>query len=202
VPKELVQIIGNLLNHNNNETSDDESEEDELTLEQPINHHNLIVEQQIMTTQEDIFINEFETPHQPIKEPLPAIPIEERKAAFITLLNQHKVSPFSSWLLESKKLSDDIRFTQIPTNKERKSIFNGYCETKSLKVLEERSKKTSQDVYVDLVEEYVNPRTKYEDFVRRFKRDVRFTKFENVKLKEQLFLKHISKIKLEKDMKI
>jgi transcription elongation regulator 1 len=97
----------------------------------------------------------------------PTISLEERAMHFTNLLLEHKVSPFSAWAIEEPKLSTDPRFIQIPTPKERKSLFDKYCHVQSQKFLEERKLKSNdaRDVYVELLNEVVNARTKYDDFV-------------------------------------
>lgn len=122
---------------------------------------------------------------------------EQRALDFNSLLTDFNISPFSSWIIEEPKISHDLRFTAITNSKERKSLFQKYCTLKTAQVLEERKLKSSdaRDIYLELVHEVVNVRTRFDDFSRRYKRDARFVRFTNVNERHQIFKDHILHLK-------
>lgn len=113
-------------------------------------------------------------------------------------LEVNNVSPFSSWAIESDKLKHDSRIIALNDKKKQKQLFDNWCIEKSEKLLAEQksSQKDSKAGFLDLLsEQVINPRFRYDDFCRRFKKDLRFMKFEDLKERQILFERQILNLK-------
>lgn len=211
IPEEIIDTVGALLNEAMGIDLDSSEEESENEYEGEAGNDMDSIAETLETIPEDENKNvdnadikshtdtlpEKKGSDNPIPS-LPEVPVEKRTSEFLDLLRERKISPFSSWAIEWEKLADDRRFIQISSMKERKIIFDKFCQTESQKVIDERKNKTPMDLYLDLLSEFVNVRTRFEDFVRRFKRDVRFTKFGDANERERLFKLHIAQLKKQK----
>ncbi|KAJ2994326.1 transcription elongation regulator [Globomyces sp. JEL0801] len=110
------------------------------------------------------------------------------------LLKEKSISPFLTWDKQVTLLEADSRYQNIKNFKERKQVFDQFCAQRSQEIIQEK-KKDSESQYLDLLEQNVQIRTRFEDFSRKFKRDAKFVKFKDPKKRESLFHEHVQKLK-------
>ncbi|CUS24152.1 LAQU0S14e01310g1_1 [Lachancea quebecensis] len=66
-------------------------------------------------------------------EELGAVSLEQDRAEkqkFISLFEEYGLDPYSTWNMQSKKISDDPIFYQVASDAERKELFEGWCAAK------------------------------------------------------------------------
>ncbi|KAI8916259.1 hypothetical protein EDD86DRAFT_13748 [Gorgonomyces haynaldii] len=121
----------------------------------------------------------------------------EEKQAYLNLLQEYQVSPFSSWSLEEPKLAQDPRFQVVSDPKQRKQLFEQYCKELGQQVLMEQEvkKQDPREAYLELVRLNVHVRTRFEDFSRKFKHDSRFVRFNQPQERSEIFKQHIMHLK-------
>ncbi|KAJ3270126.1 transcription elongation regulator [Terramyces sp. JEL0728] len=200
IPEDIVNLIGELLNASmDEEMSEDEEEPDyqeqsNSYSEPQISHMDYTMQEETAALQEE------RTPAEIVPE-IPAEPEksdEELREDFNQMLSDLNASPFSTWNMESEKLSRDPRFIALKSNKERKSLYEQYCATRAKEIQLEKQTKVhdSRSGFQELLDNNVNSaRTRYEDFSRKFKRDTKFIKFTNPLERQQLFQDHIQKLR-------
>lgn len=209
IPEEILDLIGSML-------QDNEEEEIEVLIEEPIIGSDQMEEDQrkriLEEDEQEQEVKRFrleedliESVHVEVIEDTPILPAlsnEEYRQAFTELLNEMNPSPFSSWDLQLPVLSKDFR-SQGLSQKEYKSIFESWCTERSAKVLQDNRNlmKDTRLAFQSLLDEFVvQPRHRFDDLCRRFKRDSRFSNFEQ-KEREVVFLLHTSALKKVEKLK-
>ncbi|KAJ3328501.1 hypothetical protein HDU91_004088, partial [Kappamyces sp. JEL0680] len=106
--------------------------------------------------------------------------------------------------LKSDFLVLDLQRNSNTTLKDRKAWFGEWAADRSREQIAASKAKLADGkaAFLALLEEQVtNKMARYDDFSRRFKRDVRFLRFENAKEKEELFRTHVQKLKDEEKIR-
>eukprot|EP00842_Homolaphlyctis_polyrhiza_P005450 jgi/Hompol1/5906/HPOL_000342-RA len=116
---------------------------------------------------------------------------------FNEMLVEANPSPFAAWETEELKLRSDDRFKLISDAKERRKLFDKFCETRASRVtqLNQEATKKSREAYLSLLQTEIKNQMRFSDFNRTFRRDPRFEGFNNIREREALFNAHIEKIK-------
>ncbi|KAJ3174199.1 transcription elongation regulator [Geranomyces variabilis] len=132
------------------------------------------------------------------KQPTPAVVnMEEKTAEFMALLREADVSPYTTWEKELPKIIDDRRYAQLPTLKDRKTVFDQYCVIRVAELREEAKNKktvTPKEAYQQLLKDETTQRTRWDEFSRKFKRDKRFANMPQ-RDREPAFRAHIAELK-------
>ncbi|KAI8894760.1 hypothetical protein BC833DRAFT_200742 [Globomyces pollinis-pini] len=145
-------------------------------------------------------LDQIQEPVQDVIEPLEAPvlkSVQELSSDFMELLKEKSISPFLTWDKQVTLLEADSRYQNIKNFKERKQVFDQFCAQRSQEIIQEKKKVStdSESQYLDLLEQNVQIRTRFEDFSRKFKRDAKFVKFKDAKKRESLFHEHVQKLK-------
>lgn len=125
------------------------------------------------------------------------VPLETRMAKFRDLLEEKKISAFSTWEKELHKIVFDARYLLL-TSKERKQVFDKYVRER---VDEERKEKKAKakelkDVFKTFLEELeISSKTSFSDFSREHRDDERFKQVERSKDRESMFNDYIAEVK-------
>jgi len=113
---------------------------------------------------------------------------EKKIEDFYALLEENKVSPFSTWEQELSNIIHDKRYTLIPTLRERKKLFDEYCR-KKIEEMKKNNELTVEDPvkkYKKLLKEVVKEDTTWKMFMIRNKRDSRYLNL-GAKEREKIF---------------
>ena len=100
--------------------------------------------------------------------------------------------------MEEAKLVHDSRYKVLDL-KERKTLFEEYCKQEAV-VYQQQAKAKQTDpkvAYQELLQQQVTLKTRFQDFSRKFKHDVRFSRFNSSVERENLFNEHIVHLKKE-----
>merc|ERR1719219_803880 len=121
---------------------------------------------------------------------------------FRDLLEEKKISAFSTWEKELHKIVFDSRYLLL-TSKERKQVFEKYVRERADE--ERREKKNRLKVAKDnfttlLTESKLSARTSYSEFANKYSKDVRFKGINKSRERESLFNEFMIDIK-KKDRK-
>ncbi|KAJ3160355.1 transcription elongation regulator [Geranomyces michiganensis] len=142
-----------------------------------------------------------ETSRTPVAAPKraepPAVNMEAMMADFMALLREADVSPYTTWEKELPKIIDDPRYAQLPTLKDRKTVFDQYCIIRVAELREaQKSKKalSPKEAYQQLLKTETNARTRWDEFRRKFQRDKRFSNCPSQD-REPAFRAHIAELK-------
>ncbi|KAI8799521.1 hypothetical protein BJ742DRAFT_845641 [Cladochytrium replicatum] len=117
---------------------------------------------------------------------------EEKVNAFMELLKESDVNPYSTWEKELPKFVTDVRYTLI-VHKERKKAFDEFCRIRVAEMRKEQSAKVKdvKERFKMLLTQETNFKSQFDDFARHVKRDPRFTSLKDPKEREKLFKEHI-----------
>ena len=125
------------------------------------------------------------------------VPLEVRMAQFRELLEEKKISAFSTWEKELHKIVFDPRYLLL-TSKERKQVFDKYVRERAEEEKKEKKAKAKQnkEAFRALLEEKnVNARTSWSEFSRENAKDERFKAFDKNRDRENLFSEYQSEIR-------
>ena len=127
--------------------------------------------------------------------------LEECKKLFEELLEEKKVSAFSTWKSELHKIVNDDRYLSLDSN-QRKEVFESYCKKRAAaeKLEIQKAKRALQDNYRLLLKEcQVNPKTSFIEFSNKFKDDPRFKAIERRRDREDLFDDYLRSIRRQEE---
>ncbi|ORX55263.1 hypothetical protein BCR36DRAFT_282048 [Piromyces finnis] len=113
---------------------------------------------------------------------------EKKIEDFYALLEENKISPFSTWEQELSNIIHDKRYSLIPTLRERKKLFDEYCR-KKIEEMKKNNELTIEDPikkYKKLLKEVVKEDTTWKMFMIRNKRDSRYLNL-GAKEREKIF---------------
>ncbi|KAH6585247.1 hypothetical protein BASA61_006975 [Batrachochytrium salamandrivorans] len=118
---------------------------------------------------------------------------------FNQMLKDINPSPFSTWESEEVKMNQDPRFQLVTTSKERRRLFDKYCQSQAqaTATVVLSASKDARLAYIDLLKAELTLRTRFSDFSRKFKRDPRFTNLASILDREALFSAHMDTLKGE-----
>ncbi|ORX62927.1 hypothetical protein DM01DRAFT_1403343 [Hesseltinella vesiculosa] len=121
---------------------------------------------------------------------------DEKMEAFMQLLHEKQISPFSTWEKELPKLIAEPRYNDVQPHSKRKTYFNNYCQTlaeehRKMKQIQQLRQQSPEDQYKDLLEEMVRSKMYWDDFKRKAKNDPRFKMIRESKVRESLFKDHL-----------
>ncbi|OAJ40901.1 hypothetical protein BDV3_005831 [Batrachochytrium dendrobatidis] len=152
--------------------------------------------QQMPRTTQDFLETENlqSTSNEPIS---PELTHADRLQSFNEMLKEINPSPFATWESEETKMCNDLRFKLISNPKERRKLFDKYCEIHATAATKEAvaATKDARQIYMGLLETETTIRSKFSDLSRKFKRDPRFTKLTSTYERESLFNAHMDKLK-------
>ncbi|KAJ3302214.1 transcription elongation regulator [Kappamyces sp. JEL0829] len=214
IPDEILEIVGGLLQEA--VADDGEVPAEDVPEDEPVDTTPEVAEVESTGTDLDrdapsdaaeptkrSFEGDDEAPKRVKLDIAPTKSTEQLKSDFLSLLHENSVSPFCSWDLEDAKYAADTR-VQDTTLKDRKAWFGEWAADRSREQIAASKAKLADGkaAFLALLEEQVtNKMVRYDDFSRRFKRDVRFLRFENAKEKEELFRTHVQKLKDEEKIR-
>merc|ERR1719429_929610 len=118
-------------------------------------------------------------------------------AQFRELLEEKKISAFSTWEKELHKIVFDPRYLLL-TSKERKQVFDKYVRERAEEEKKEKKAKAKQnkEAFRALLEEKnVNARTSWTEFSREVAKDERFKAIDKSRERESLFNEYQSEIR-------
>merc|ERR1712130_930307 len=132
------------------------------------------------------------------------VPLEVRMAQFKDLLEDKKISAFSTWEKELHKIVFDPRYLLL-TSKERKQVFDKYVRERAEEERKEKKAKAKErrDAFRTLCEEVgVGGRTSWSEFSRENGKDERFKAIDKSRDRESLFNEYQMEVrKKEKEEK-
>jgi len=132
------------------------------------------------------------------------VPLEKRMTQFKALLEEKKISAFSTWEKELHKIVFDPRYLLL-TSKERKQVFEKYVKERADEERKERKQKAKEikDKFRELLEESeLDSKASYSDFSKENGKDPRFKALEKSRDREDIFKDFLIELrKREKDEK-
>merc|ERR1712002_752543 len=132
------------------------------------------------------------------------VPLEVRMAQFKQLLEEKKISAFSTWEKELHKIVFDPRYLLL-TSKERKQVFDKYVKERAEEERKERKAKAKEikEKFKELMEDAdLTSKSSFSDFSREHGKDSRFKALEKRLEREDMFKDFLSDLrKREKDEK-
>jgi len=132
------------------------------------------------------------------------VPLETRMSRFRELLEEKKISAFSTWEKELHKIVFDPRYLLL-TSKERKQVFDKYVKERADEERKERKAKAKEikEKFKELMEESdLTSKTSFSEFSREAGKDSRFKAVDKSRDREDLFKDFLSDLrKREKDEK-
>lgn len=130
---------------------------------------------------------------------------EEAVVAFREMLDDHNISPFTTWekLIEDESdngiLMDD-RYTVLPNMRTRKAVWETWVKDAAARLKEERAKAGIQDPkvpYLAFLAEKASPKLYWPEFKRKYRKEVILNDRKlNEKDREKLYRDHINRLKL------
>lgn len=120
------------------------------------------------------------------------IPLSERIDQFLQLLKDKNVDPFWTWEKTMLTIINDKRYPLIKSLKERKRLFEQYCQEVS------KDKKPELDLtkaYKEHLNKHTSFRTNWEDYSRKHRLDGAFMSLNDAKLRQSLFSEHVEALK-------
>jgi len=132
------------------------------------------------------------------------VPLETRMTSFKELLEEKKISAFSTWEKELHKIVFDARYLLL-TSKERKQVFDKYVRERADEERKERKAKSKEvkENFRELLEEVdITSRTSYSEFSREHGKDSRYKGVEKSRDREDIFKDYLVELrKREKEDK-
>ena len=125
------------------------------------------------------------------------VPLEVRMAQFKELLEDKKISAFSTWEKELHKIVFDPRYLLL-TSKERKQVFDKYVRERAEEERKEKKAKAKEkkDGFRALCEEKnVTAKTSWSEFSREVSKDERFKAIDKSRDRETLFNEYQSEMR-------
>ena len=135
------------------------------------------------------------------------LPLTEEEAAnlFRSMLDDHRVSPFTPWekLIqddsETSVLMDD-RYTVLSSMRERKEVWEGWVKDTAAKLKDERANMEKSDPripYLAFLQEKASPKLYWPEFKRKYKKDfVMNDRKLSDKERGKLYREHVNRLKL------
>ncbi|KAJ3221885.1 transcription elongation regulator [Clydaea vesicula] len=176
MPDELGEIIGSLMVEAFEES---ETEDREL------------IEENVTEMHEEVVVKKA-----PIFDE--ALSLEKRTALFNDLLKEKDISPFDTWEASLAKIINDRRYPLIKTLKERKDLFDLYCQNRAreLKESNKKARESPKNLYLGLLKKFCNFRTTFDELTRKHRTDATFLGVKSQERK-QLFDDYIKQLKAE-----
>lgn len=125
------------------------------------------------------------------------VPLEQRMTKFRQLLEDKKISAFSTWEKELHKIVFDSRYLLL-TSKERKQVFDKYVKERADEERKEKKAKAKEmkDNFKGLCEEArVSSKTSFSDFTKEHGKDERFKAIEKSRDRETIFNEYIADVR-------
>lgn len=122
------------------------------------------------------------------------IPLEQRMTKFRDLLEEKKISAFSTWEKELHKIVFDSRYLLL-TSKERKQVFDKYVKERADEERKEKKAKAKEkkDAFRTLCQEArVSSKTSFSDFSKEHGKDERFKAIDKSRDRETMFNDYIA----------
>ncbi|OAA69670.1 FF domain protein [Cordyceps fumosorosea ARSEF 2679] len=127
---------------------------------------------------------------------------EESELLFADLLDDLRVSPYSSWekLLEDGKMVDDPRYTALATTKARKECHDRWSRARIAEHKAQRAQQAKRDprvAYLALLQDKATPKLYWPEFKRKYRKDeaMRDAALPD-KDREKLYREHINRLKM------
>ena len=124
------------------------------------------------------------------------VPLEIRMKQFRELLEDKKISAFSTWEKELHKIVFDPRYLLL-TSKERKQVFDKFTRERADE--EKRAKrekaKERKEAFRTLCEQNVTAKTSWSEFSREVAKDERFKAIDKSRERESMFDEYRSEIR-------
>jgi hypothetical protein len=173
IPEDIQDILQILLNDESENEDYHKDIQDELLVNQPENATLQNVENIENPTPIEIQLQEPKDVEVAPTAKKPKTDLDELIKEYTEIIHQ-KANPFSTLSIESEKLNL-YKFNEIPKHLKSK-IFTDFCVVKSNEIIKEKqnSKRTRKDDFLELLNQKVVKKIRFEDFKRVNKKDKRF----------------------------
>ncbi|KAI8061742.1 hypothetical protein BC940DRAFT_130672 [Gongronella butleri] len=121
---------------------------------------------------------------------------EEKIEAFMMMLHEKQISPFSSWEKELPKLIADGRYNAVQPHSKRKQLFNNFCHAMAEEHREKKQAAQKQQLppeaqFKEMLLDLVPSKMYWDDFKRKARNDPRFLAVRESRARETLFKDHV-----------
>lgn len=127
---------------------------------------------------------------------------QEATLDFRSMLNDHKISPFTPWdnLLKNESILYDERWTILPNTRTRKVVWEEWVKDTAARLKAERAKAEQQNPripYLAFLSEKATPKLYWPEFKRKYRKEAVLNERKlSDKEREKLYRDHIARLKL------
>ncbi|KAL4885645.1 hypothetical protein BJY04DRAFT_180157 [Aspergillus karnatakaensis] len=127
---------------------------------------------------------------------------EDTAALFRDLLDDHRISPFSTWenIIEEGRIIEDPRYTVLPNMKARREAFTSWSRDRIQVIKERKEKQEKKDPrikYLAFLQDHATPKLYWPEFKRKFRKEPEMKDSQMLdKDREKLYRDLISRMKL------
>ncbi|CAN6666151.1 hypothetical protein TRVA0_037S01420 [Trichomonascus vanleenenianus] len=122
---------------------------------------------------------------------------EEKQKRFGEMLNEHSISPLSTWQLEMNKLVNDPRYDLFSSLQQRQIAFDAWATQKiaaTKKPSNDAATSSPEQKFAEFIVSEYTPKFKfYLDFKRRLRKDPRFSESPLTDREKETLFRHTSK---------
>ncbi|KAL4865614.1 hypothetical protein BDV12DRAFT_174435 [Aspergillus spectabilis] len=101
---------------------------------------------------------------------------EDTTALFRDLLDDHNISPFSTWekIIEEGRIIEDPRYTVLPNMKARREAYSTWSRDRIQTIRERKATQEKKDPrikYLAFLQDYATPKLYWPEFKRKFRKE-------------------------------
>ncbi|KAL5336677.1 hypothetical protein BJX70DRAFT_372210 [Aspergillus crustosus] len=101
---------------------------------------------------------------------------EDTKALFRDLLDDHNISPFTTWenIIEEGRIIEDPRYTVLPNMKARREAWSAWSRDRIQTLREHKAKQEKKDPrikYLAFLQDHATPKLYWPEFRRKFRKE-------------------------------